>query len=259
MMTPTAKKTLLTVLVACFGVQTALVYTDERVEGLSEAAVRGRRLWHDHGCQVCHQIYGQGGFLGPDVTNAHGLVDSVRLRSLLTVGSGQMPAFQFDDTQIADLRAFLRALDQPGRGRGQLRLGDTDGGAAPWDRFEQALMMEIGAESRGGNVKRGWQAIRKRSCRACHQPFTVSPTSAPDLSLTTQRLTAAELRTTLGQGRPLQGMPPPAPAFDPEELQDVFAFLEWLGGNRNALEERFRAAEPDRTIDWTTVPWWEYR
>jgi hypothetical protein len=54
-------------------------------------------------------------------------------------------------------------------------------------------------------------------------------------------------------------MPAPFPAFASEELQDVQTFLEWLGNNRGTVEERFNATAADRSIDWTTIPWWEYR
>ena len=96
MVTPTAKKIMMAFLVAAFAVQTALVYSDEPTGPIDEEAIRGRELWHDNGCQVCHQFYGQGGFLGPDLTNAYSSVDTVRLRSLLTIGSGQMPAIGLD-------------------------------------------------------------------------------------------------------------------------------------------------------------------
>ncbi len=81
------KKVMLTCLVAAFGVQTVLVYTDERQDPLSDIELRGRALWHENACQVCHQIYGQGGFLGPDLTNVASRLEDSRLESLLTVGS----------------------------------------------------------------------------------------------------------------------------------------------------------------------------
>ncbi len=60
MVRASAKKAALACLVAAFGVQTTLVYTDERQDPLSEAALRGRTLWHENACQVCHQLDGQG-------------------------------------------------------------------------------------------------------------------------------------------------------------------------------------------------------
>ena len=82
------KKSLVAFLVVCFIVQTTLVYSDRREQPLSEAALRGRGLYHDEACQVCHQMYGQGGFLGPDLTNAGSRVDASRLfRGVLLVGA----------------------------------------------------------------------------------------------------------------------------------------------------------------------------
>ena len=87
---------MLCVLVACFAVQTGLVYSDDVDLQLSQQAIEGRRLFHEKACQVCHQLWGQGGFLGPDLTNSASRVDETRLASLLSVGSGQMPALHFD-------------------------------------------------------------------------------------------------------------------------------------------------------------------
>ncbi|MXX78583.1 MAG: cytochrome c, partial [Gemmatimonadales bacterium] len=121
MFTPARKKLLLAVLVLSFGVQTGLVYSDVRSEPLSQAAREGRALWQAYACQTCHQFYGQGGFLGPDLTHAASRVDSTRLVSLLTVGSGQMPPLRFSDAETAAMAAFLREMDRPEIGRGELR------------------------------------------------------------------------------------------------------------------------------------------
>ena len=50
MVRASAKKAALACLVAAFGVQTTLVYTDERQNPLSEAALHGRTLWHENAC-----------------------------------------------------------------------------------------------------------------------------------------------------------------------------------------------------------------
>ncbi len=244
-------------LVAAFLLQTVLVYSDERTDPLDETALRGRALWHQHGCQVCHQIYGQGGFLGPDLTNVHSRIDSVRLRTLLTVGSGQMPAFRFTDQEIADVRAFLKSMDRPDLGRGQLRLGKSEDGD-PWQRFDEVVRPML-MRDEAAAIRRGWEAFRGRPCAACHQPLVASPTGAPDLSRAADRLSDDELRQVLESGRLTKGMPPPAPAFSADELSDLIAFLEWLSTERAAIEQRWETSGPDRSVNWQTVPWWEYR
>ncbi|MBK8357424.1 MAG: hypothetical protein IPL13_19205 [Saprospiraceae bacterium] len=31
----------------------------------------GKLIWQDYNCNACHQIYGLGGYLGPDLTNVY--------------------------------------------------------------------------------------------------------------------------------------------------------------------------------------------
>lgn len=253
--TATAKQILLALLVAAFAIQTALVYSDERAAPLNEAAIRGRELWHANACQVCHQIYGNGGFLGPDLTNAASRVDTIRLRSLLTEGSGQMPAFHFAEQEIADLRAYLEALDRPERGRGQLRLGQ--GAVGPWERFGQVMAARV--TTADSAVGRGWERFRTRPCVGCHLPFATSPGGAPDLSRTTSTLSPSDLLQVLTDGRPGRGMPAPTPPLDARDRDDLAAFFTWLAEHRAALVTPLRAAEAERSLDWRAIPWWEYR
>ena len=90
-----ARKLLIFCLVAIFAVQTWLVYSDPAGKDatLSPLASAGQTVWRENNCQSCHQLFGFGGFLGPDLTNAIGALSTERLDSVLTIGSGQMPAF----------------------------------------------------------------------------------------------------------------------------------------------------------------------
>ncbi len=119
---PWAKRPLLGVLVACFLAQTYLVYSDPPPEGqpISNEALAGKRLWQEHGCNFCHQLYGFGGFLGPDLTNAASRVTPSRLKELLRDGLGAMPAFRFSEEQTSALISFLRAMDASGQGQALL-------------------------------------------------------------------------------------------------------------------------------------------
>ncbi len=256
MVTPRAKKIMMSFLVAAFAVQTALVYSDEPTGPIDEADIRGRQLWHANGCQVCHQFYGQGGFLGPDLTNAYSSVDTARLRSVLTIGSGQMPAFNFSNAEIRDVRAFLQAMDRPELGRGQLRMARADSVAAPWDRFGAAVAPLL---TDAPDAQAGWDAMQARICSSCHLPLAASPVGAPDLALVMGRMTIEELRSVLVEGRIGNGMPPPTPAFSGNELDAMVNFIEWLGENREAIATGMRASRPDRTVRFRDIPWWEYR
>ncbi|MCZ6869074.1 MAG: c-type cytochrome [Gammaproteobacteria bacterium] len=246
---------MLGVLVACFAVQTGLVYSDDVDLQLSKQAIEGRRLFHEESCQVCHQLWGQGGFLGPDLTNSASRVDETRLASLLTVGSGQMPALHLEKEQIAAMRAFLEELDRSEIGRGELRLGEPNEGTSPQTAFEAAV---VDASSSPGVVA-GFEALRSGACSACHFPFQVSIVGAPDLSTVVERLDEAELHEVLTKGRPEKGMPPPVPAFSEARRQQVIEYFRWLNGEREALRSETERRQSRATVDWSRLPWWEYR
>lgn len=255
MLEPYPKKALLCVLVTCFVVQTGLVYSDDVDIVLSEDAAQGRRLYHDGACQVCHQLWGQGGFLGPDLTNAASRVDEARLASLLTVGSGQMPAFEYSVRQIGYVRAFLEEIDRPDIGRGQLRLGDAAAGTSPQGAFDAA----VAAAAPPPAAAAGFATFRSGVCSACHFPFQTSLVGAPDLSTAVDRVGPLELRLVLTGGRPLKGMPPPTPAFSERQKTDLIAYLEWLYENRSALLMDSNQRQAARSVDWSRLPWWEFR
>lgn len=252
---PFWKKTLMLVLVLCFALQSSLVYSDERSEPLSADATAGRQLWHRHACQTCHQLYGQGGFLGPDLTNAASRVDSTRLVSLLTVGSGQMPPLDYSLTEVAQMAAFLEEIDRPDVGRGQLRLGDPNEQGGAQAGFDRALDAAL---SPGSPEAAGLAAYRTRPCAACHIPFRESPVGAPDLSLVVETLTADSLNQVLTDGRPLLGMPPPIPPLEGGDREALVAFLTYLNQNRSALMTASEEMAGSRRIDWRALPWWEF-
>jgi len=252
---PKWKKRLLAVLVLCFVVQSSLVYSDDRHEPLSESALAGRDLWHRHACQTCHQFYGQGGFLGPDLTNAASRVDSTRLASLLKVGSGQMPAIGLTDAEIVSLSAFLSAMDRPEIGRGQLRLGSVEDGGVQAS-FERAVSEDLA--DGGGAAAAGFDLVRTRVCSACHFPFQTSPVGAPDMSTVVERLSADSLDQVLTSGRPQKGMPPPIPPLTDDERSAIAAYLGFLNERRTTLSERADDLAGDRRLDWRRLPWWEF-
>jgi mono/diheme cytochrome c family protein len=175
---------------------------------------------------------------------------------LLTIGSGQMPAFNFSDAEIRDIRAFLHAMDRPELGRGQLRMARADSAPPAWDRFG-ATVAPLLADA--PDAQAGWRAMQSRICSACHLPLAASLVGAPDLSTAMDRLSTEELRTVLEDGRIANGMPPPTPAFSGDELDAMVRFIIWLGVNRDAIATGMQASEPDRSVRFSDIPWWEYR
>jgi nitric oxide reductase subunit C len=106
--------------VVLFLVYSGLVYTvgTEIPENLqhNELALEGKRLWQAHNCSACHQIYGLGGYLGPELTNvisAKGKGPDYA-RAMINNGVRQMPRFDFSPTQLDALIAFLTTIDATG-------------------------------------------------------------------------------------------------------------------------------------------------
>lgn len=82
---------------------------------VSSKVDEGKLLWQKHNCVSCHQIYGLGGFLGPDLTNCYSNRDSLYLKAILKTGNNIMPNLQLTDQDIAALLVYLKHIDQSGR------------------------------------------------------------------------------------------------------------------------------------------------
>jgi nitric oxide reductase subunit C len=79
-------------------------------------AADGRLIWQKYNCQTCHQFYGLGGYLGPDLTNIiskKGKGEAV-IRALLKSGTKQMPAYHLQEEEISLLLEFLKSTDASG-------------------------------------------------------------------------------------------------------------------------------------------------
>lgn len=75
---------------------------------------KGKALFQDYNCTACHQIYGLGGYLGPDLTTAWS--DKTRgeayIRAMLRSGGARMPMYNFTDNEIDALAAYLKFADR---------------------------------------------------------------------------------------------------------------------------------------------------
>ena len=82
-------------------------------------AGEGRLVWQRYNCQSCHQLYGLGGYLGPDLNNLTSSPgkDENYLRAMILSGSDQMPSFKLNDEEMKLLIQFLYDVDKSGDGR----------------------------------------------------------------------------------------------------------------------------------------------
>lgn len=81
---------------------------------MTEMEAYGFTVWRENNCQACHQLYGTGGYLGPDLTNVTSRRSAGHIESTLTRGSPPMPRFELDPLQREGLLAFLNYVDATG-------------------------------------------------------------------------------------------------------------------------------------------------
>lgn len=104
-------------LVSAFLVYSAHLYSALSVPVLpaSHAADRGKMVWQKYNCIACHQIYGLGGYLGPDLTNVYSLRGEPVIRALVQNGTNVMPAFHCSNEEMDQLVAFFKQIDTSGK------------------------------------------------------------------------------------------------------------------------------------------------
>lgn len=104
-------------LIACFALYNANIYMDKENYGkvrLSEEALRGEQLWLRNNCNACHQLYGLGGYLGPDLTNVVATKSPEIIKVFLVSGVKSMPVFSFSEPEKDQLVQFLKEVNETG-------------------------------------------------------------------------------------------------------------------------------------------------
>ena len=75
----------------------------------------GKLVWQKYNCNACHQIYGLGGYLGPDLTNIYSRRGTEYIRAFLKTGINAMPVFHLSNDETKALLAFMELLDASGK------------------------------------------------------------------------------------------------------------------------------------------------
>ena len=106
-------------IVVLFIAYTAIIYTHGTEAPTSQIpfsseAQRGMKLWNKHNCIACHQIYGLGGYMGPDLTNVISKRGPAYAKVFLQAGTQRMPNFNLKESEINDLISYLTFLDSSG-------------------------------------------------------------------------------------------------------------------------------------------------
>ncbi len=108
-------------LILSFFVYSYFVYTsgtdnDKGVHLINEQSKRGKLLFQNYNCTACHQIYGLGGYMGPDITNVISAKNKgpVYAKAFLQGGTPRMPNFHLNEKEIDELIAYLTYIDKTG-------------------------------------------------------------------------------------------------------------------------------------------------
>ncbi len=108
-------------LVLTFFAYSYMVYTsgtenDNGVSFSNEQSKRGKLIFQNYNCVACHQIYGMGGYMGPDITNVISANNKgpEYVRTFLQSGSRRMPDFHLNENELNDLIAYLSYIDKTG-------------------------------------------------------------------------------------------------------------------------------------------------
>jgi len=105
-------------LIIVFVTYNTLLYTSTKAYGtihLSKKAQQGESLWLQNNCNSCHQLYGLGGYLGPDLTNEYSRTHNEKfLKAMFNSGVKAMPKFNFNESESSTLIQFLKEIDQTG-------------------------------------------------------------------------------------------------------------------------------------------------
>lgn len=109
------------VLLIAFFVYSGFVYTvgtEDTVvlDAEEELVLAGKKVFQARNCTACHQIFGLGGHLGPDLTNviSHPSKGREYAKAIIQSGIGPMPRFEMSEQELDALLAFLSAVDQSG-------------------------------------------------------------------------------------------------------------------------------------------------
>ena len=81
---------------------------------MSDDARHGQRLFQEYNCIACHQFYGLGGYMGPDLTNVISKRGAAYSTAFITSGTASMPNFGLTPDDVADLVAYLSYVDRTG-------------------------------------------------------------------------------------------------------------------------------------------------
>ena len=103
------------------------VTTDQKKESLELG--NGHLIYQKYNCQACHQLYGLGGYLGPDLTNVASQKgkSTQYIKAYIQAGSAKMPSFDMSSEELESIVRFLELVDKTGKAHPKNFLIKNDG------------------------------------------------------------------------------------------------------------------------------------
>lgn len=96
----------------------AVFFSIEDVDNnsLSVSGRKGKLLFQQYNCISCHQIYGLGGYMGPDLTNIISTKGKGRAYAGVFIknGTARMPNFNLNQEEVDALLDYLTDVDISG-------------------------------------------------------------------------------------------------------------------------------------------------
>lgn len=123
------KRYILLLLIVGFITYSAFLYASLPAsdEQNSATVLKGKTVWQKYNCSACHQVYGLGGYLGPDLTNVYSRRNEAFIKGMVKSGTNIMPSFNLDDSEVNDLLIYFKHLDKSGNGNPKSFIKNYDG------------------------------------------------------------------------------------------------------------------------------------
>ena len=107
----------LLLLIFAYCLYSGFVYTNGTEMEIPEtdliAAAKGKLIFQKYNCTACHQLYGLGGYLGPELTTMMSAPGKGKIyaKAILQKGTQRMPDLKLNDEEINSLIAYLAAVN----------------------------------------------------------------------------------------------------------------------------------------------------
>ncbi len=81
---------------------------------MSDIERQGAEVFQQYNCVACHQFYGLGGYMGPDLTNVISNRGAAYARAFISAGTASMPNLGLANEEIDAVVAYLAFVDATG-------------------------------------------------------------------------------------------------------------------------------------------------